>query len=423
MFFPVYNWHIAIRFEYAVIFSAFAFLGLFLQNLFPGRISKKIIWPSVGLLCCYLAIITFAAPAFFSSLVVYYQILCTLMVFYSILMLAGGLRGSGGSIPESLAFFGLLPFAALVINDALALNNLPNLGNNNLMPEGIVVFMFAYMLILASEFAENERALLAVRQQEEKITAENFTLERLNRIKTEFLSNISHELKTPLTIMSSYAQLSKIQINMGEAERGEISGNLQVITSEAEHLALMVGQLLDVSRVEEGRSKLEKTPASVGEIVKNVVDTYFPALNKNNNRLELDVADDLPLVYADARKIGQVLVNLISNAVKNTRDGIITILAEFSGDDLESAEKDFVKITVSDTGVGIDESLMPHIFERYATGGAKNSGGTGLGLYVSQSFVEGHGGRIWAENNPGAGTRVCFTLPVYISSNDENMKQ
>lgn len=148
---------------------------------------------------------------------------------------------------------------------------------------------------------------------------------------------------------------------------------------------------------------LEYSPCEMEGLVREVIETYFAVLNKNNNRLVLRIPIDLPPVQADSSRLKRVFVNLISNALKHTKNGTILLKAE-DGDD------GFVTVTVKDTGSGISEEDMPHIWERYYKGKHSETG-TGLGLFICKFIVESHGGKIWAQSTVGEGTSFMFTLP------------
>lgn len=168
-------------------------------------------------------------------------------------------------------------------------------------------------------------------------------------------------------------------------------------------MAMMVSQILDVTRIEEGRMNFEKSPCDIDEIVRETVESYFSVLNKNNNRLILRIPIDIPNVSADYSRLQRVFVNLISNALRHTKNGAILIKAE--------QNEKYVTVTVKDNGCGISPEDLPHIWERYYKG--KNSvTGTGLGLFICKFIVESHGGEIRAESEFGKGTSFIFTLPI-----------
>lgn len=293
----------------------------------------------------------------------------------------------------------------------------------------VSVSLGATMYLQFRLYDEQHRELEKARKQ---LAEENIALEQINRLKTEFLGNVSHELKTPLTVMSGYAQTTKqLAGNPDTPEGSEVSRRMTLISSEAERLALMVGQVLDVTRMEEGRMVMEPVRCYVDEIIHAAVETHYPILNKNQNRLDIRIESGLPAVHADPVRISQVIVNLISNAVRFTANGLITVSARREGP--------HILVCVSDTGVGIAAERLPHIFERYSTnnewqapslmlkqrvarsanhsyvqqksGGGQDTG-TGLGLYICKHIVEQHGGTIWIKSEEGHGTDLFFTLPV-----------
>lgn len=232
------------------------------------------------------------------------------------------------------------------------------------------------------------------------------TLEQINRLKTEFLGNVSHELKTPLTVMSSYAQLTGKEL-AGKSEFDPARHNMKLIESEAERLSLMVSQILDVTRIEENRLQITPRICSLTDISQKTLETYYPVFRKNRNKLVFEQPDDDIQVLCDPDRVTQVLVNLISNAAKHTQNSVITVNL--------STEEGYAAVEVRDTGKGMDEDQLSHLFDRYYTSedkektGAKNTG-TGLGLYICRHIIKEHGGEITVESTVGKGTTVRFTL-------------
>ena len=254
---------------------------------------------------------------------------------------------------------------------------------------GILLFFILMSVILSKKIAD-------------PVVYEHNMLIQLNEMKTAFLSNVSHELKTPLAAMSGYAQNAELELIKG-GDAPKIQEQLKRISSEANRMALMVTQVLDVTRIEEGRMVLDMAPCDLEAIVRETAETYFAVLNKNNNRLALRIPLDIPQVKGDSSRLQRVFVNLISNAMKHTHDGVILVKAEQEGDQ--------IKVMVKDNGSGISPEDMPHIWERYYMGSHAETG-TGLGLFICKFIIESHGGKIWAESEPGQGTTFQFTLPV-----------
>ena len=249
-------------------------------------------------------------------------------------------------------------------------------------------------------------------QARQKLLEENAILEHVNQLKSEFLANISHELRTPLTIVSGYSQTAKTELaELPGAEN--VADMMTLIASEAERMSLMVGQILDVTRIDENRMVLTPAECSLTEVIQNTLSTYYPILNRNNNKLSLKLPGDLPKARADAARVSQVLVNLIANAIRHTNRGQIVVSAATQGN--------FIEVAVADNGEGIASERIPLLFERYKSRDSANSTrgrntGTGLGLFICKHIVEAHGGCIWVESCEGAGTTVRFTLPKFIKS-------
>lgn len=264
----------------------------------------------------------------------------------------------------------------------------------NVMADLLICTLVVSAVLAGSAYLQ----ILSYRRQQK-------ALERANRAKTIFLANISHEMKTPLTVISNYAQTSKQR--MGETPgREEDRQSMDLIYAEADRMALMVSQLLDVTAIEEGRMRLTRRPSQIRAVVKLAMDTYYPLAVKAGNRLVFRPVYDLPAVLADEDRIRQVVLNLLSNANRHTRDGEITVTLD--------AVPGCVRVTVRDTGEGIPAEGMAHLFERFAPkeNRAGNDTGTGLGLYICKHIVESHGGAIAVQSTPGQGTAVRFTLPT-----------
>jgi two-component system sensor histidine kinase VicK len=222
------------------------------------------------------------------------------------------------------------------------------------------------------------------------------------KMQKEFINIAAHELRTPTQAILGYAELSQMQgsnVNKDEA--------LSKIVKNAERLQRLTEDILDVTRIESQTLKLDKRKFDLRDMAASVLDDYRNRIqNGKNVGLVLLNADKAAFVVADRGRISQVLSNLVSNALKFTKSGTVSVsIEEVKNDDYN---KEFIA-AVKDTGTGIDSDIMSQLFTKFVS---KSQTGTGLGLFISKSIVEAHGGRIWAENNPdGKGATFRFSLP------------
>ena len=261
-----------------------------------------------------------------------------------------------------------------------------------------------------------EREQLEQEYALKKAEDEKRALAEVDRLKTEFLGNISHELKTPLTVMSGCAQDSRTLLRRGGDSRDAVDRNMRVITAEADRLALMVSQLLDVTAIDEGRICLNRENISPTQLISDTLNTYYPMFSGRGNTVTFRREDSPASLFCDGARIKQVLINLLANATRHTQNGLITVTLSRDGDD--------AVFSVADDGQGISPRLLPHIFDRYERGEEKagdgRNTGTGLGLYICRYFVEAHGGHITARSTPGAGTVISFTVPLQSAPSEKD---
>lgn len=222
-------------------------------------------------------------------------------------------------------------------------------------------------------------------------------LQELDELKEEFVNIAAHELRTPvLPIILTAESLSD--------DVGADNTKINVILRNAGRLNRLTNQILDISRLDSNTFKLRKESADMMSVVKEVV--HNPSFC-DNPRIEISVKSALQTktIMMDKERITQVLFNLMDNAVKFATSGVITVSM--------SQDADYVRVDVTDTGKGIDESVKDRLFTKFATKSTAELKGTGLGLYLCKKIVESHGGKIWAKNNEsGAGATFTFTLPV-----------
>lgn len=230
------------------------------------------------------------------------------------------------------------------------------------------------------------------------------SIRRLERLRSDFVANVSHELRTPIASLKAMAEtLEQGAIDDPVAARDFVSR----MHHEIDGLAQLVAELLSLTRVESGQDPVDPRPVRCDEILPHAVARLRPLADRAGVALRLAPLPELPPVLADRERVGQVLSNLIHNAVKFTPPGGTVEVAA-------RAERGEVVIGVSDSGVGIDTDDLERIFERfYKADRSRAGGGTGLGLAIAKHIVQAHGGRIWAESDGlGRGARLSFTLPV-----------
>ncbi len=225
-------------------------------------------------------------------------------------------------------------------------------------------------------------------------------------MKNEFVSTVSHELRTPLTSIKGYVDLildgSAGDINEMQEEF------LGIVKENSDRLVELINEMLDISRIESGRVHLKVEPLDISNSIDGAVDTFRAVLSQTDRSIDVHVPENLPQVVADPDRVGQVLINLISNAIKySPGGGKVSITAGETGD--------FVTVSVSDQGLGISREDQKRLFTKFYrvdTAMTREIGGTGLGLSISKTIVELLGGEIGCKSRPGKGSTFWFSLPL-----------
>ncbi|MCB0008309.1 MAG: hypothetical protein KDE04_17715, partial [Anaerolineales bacterium] len=230
----------------------------------------------------------------------------------------------------------------------------------------------------------------------------------VDRIKSEFVSNVSHELRTPMTSIKGYTDLMLMGAagGMSDSQRHYLT----VIKNNADRLKSLVDDLLDISRIETGKTKLLRVYLDIGDVVNDVVNGHLRGRRQDAGKemdITCDIPADLPTVSADKEKVTRILTNLVDNAFNYTpAGGTIRVSARNLGDVLA--------VTVADTGIGIPAEHLDNIFDRFYRSESEEVRavpGTGLGLAIVHSLVEMHGGTMDVQSEQGKGSRFTFTLP------------
>jgi PAS domain S-box-containing protein len=237
----------------------------------------------------------------------------------------------------------------------------------------------------------------------------------VDRMKTEFISTVSHELRTPMTSIKGYTDL----LFMGVA--GPLTEQqkrfLTIIKNNADRLANLVSDVLDISRIESGRVRLNLQAVSLKEVMDEITLAFEHRIREKGLNYTVDIPDDLPPLRADKDRLAQILTNLVGNACQYTPEGgSVLVTARAIGD--------MVQIDVKDTGIGIAPEDLPRIFDRFFRADhpmIRDTAGTGLGLSITKAFVEMHGGRIWVQSELGKGSTFSFTIPIAVEEKAEEI--
>jgi two-component system phosphate regulon sensor histidine kinase PhoR len=231
-------------------------------------------------------------------------------------------------------------------------------------------------------------------------------LRKLERVRRDFVANVSHEFKTPLTAIQGFAETLLAGAIDDTQNRGRF---LEIILEHARRLARLTDDLLKLSKMDAERLELEMHNVSVPQLIESCFETAQRRAAQKDIRMSLDIPENLPEIVGDRRRLAEVLQNLLDNATQYTLAGGQIVLSAEAG-------KDEVVFTVSDTGIGIPKADQPRIFERFYRVDAARSreaGGTGLGLAIAKHLVEVHDGRIWVESEIGQGSQFHFSVPIF----------
>ena len=259
----------------------------------------------------------------------------------------------------------------------------------------------------------------------EEAQAARATAEEASATKSAFLSSVSHELRTPLTSVVGFSRLIQRRVDEiifpavppGDVKRDramrQVSENVGIIIEEGERLTTLINDTLDLAKIEAGRMEWRREPVDIADVIGRATAATSPLLGASGPGMVVDVAAGLPTIEGDRDRLIQVVINLISNAVKFTPAGTITCAARL--DDDATA----VVVSVVDTGVGIAPADHGKVFEQFGQAGdtlTDKPRGTGLGLPICREIVEHHGGRLWLESTVGRGSTFSFTLPLAVAT-------
>ena len=225
-------------------------------------------------------------------------------------------------------------------------------------------------------------------------------------MRSEFVANVSHELRTPITSIKGFIE-TVLEDDVPEETRRRFLG---IAKDEADRLETLIGDLLDLSRLESDTAPITREEIDLSEIARDIIEMLRPQADKKEITPELRVPRDLPRVPAHRDMLGQALINLLENAIKYTQSGGRVWV------EARRVAGDYVEISVADNGPGIPSEHLPRLFERFYRvdkARSRSEGGTGLGLSIVRHIVQRHGGSVRVESRLGKGSRFIVTLPLH----------
>jgi signal transduction histidine kinase len=261
-----------------------------------------------------------------------------------------------------------------------------------------------------------ERVLAAtadLAEQNQRLQWQSRELEKANRLKSEFLASMSHELRTPINALIGYTALMIDRI-YGDITPKQEEG-LNRIQASAQHLLALINDILDLARIEAGKMPLHLEPVPLQEVLADITQQIDPLLNKKSLEFRLVAPDDPPVIYSDRTKIKQILLNLLSNSVKFTHTGYVSLTLE--------PLVDSVRMEIEDSGIGIRPQDLEEIWEDFRQvdqSRTREFGGTGLGLSITRKLIQALGGDISVVSEYGQGSTFTIVLPMRAPVPREN---
>ena len=282
----------------------------------------------------------------------------------------------------------------------------------------VILVVLAVSWIVSSRLTQaliqGEEARRAAQFEEREALKAREEAEIANQAKSAFLANMSHELRTPMNAIIGYSEM--LIEDAADLEPDEFVADLQKILSAGKHLLGLINDVLDLSKIEAGKMTLFLEDFDVSACLDGVVATVKPLLERNGNRLQLNLPEELGAMHADVTKVRQCLLNLLSNASKFTENGTVTLQVDVM-DDSDQPSRSLLRFMVADTGIGMTEQQMGKLFQSFSQADSSTTrkyGGTGLGLAISRRFALLMGGDISVESVLDEGSTFSLTLPRLV---------
>lgn len=392
---PGLSWVAKFRVEYLTLPLTGVLLVLLLNDIFPGALHRPFRRCVYGLSAGFAAFFLIADTYLMSwAMLLCYGYIALSMAYVGIRLIMMARRMKEEQV---ISLIGVALFFYAGLRDMFFYNGVVLFPFVEADMSQISVLIFALFQMTAVSLATTRR-VEEIKSVEAALAAENAALDRLNRMKNDLIATISHETRTPLAILSGYAELISMELRQKGVDL-QTSKDLDKIAEETQRIAQLMEGMQNMSR--EKDLAYRRSKVDVSEVIDGAARLYAPILKRRGTYLVVDAPGALPEVRADPGELTQVLLNLLSNARNHTQNGTVTLRAARDGD--------FVRIEVEDDGEGIDPAFIPFAFER---GRHENPDGSGIGLTICREIITAHGGQIDLRSAPGAGTKVRFTLPI-----------
>lgn len=399
---PNMNWYVAYAMEYlSMVILLIAFL-FYIDALFPKKRTFFAFYVVIGLCILYAIFIILSEPILYSSFFPIFNVLWIASVLWGLGWVSiGYLRTRSTTLESWLIVLGLALLAGGALHELIGYIFPALYGSSAMIERAMMMCVYAHLFALILDFMRKDEALVAEQQRSSELQETNSMLDRLGTLKTRLFATLSHEMRTPLAVISSEAQLSHVLVDIG-AEKEEIYENLDAIVREASRLSRLVNDVLKLGHLQESRTGL--VSLDIVQLLESTVKVYRPLFRSKENDIVFAQPESRALVLGNADMLTQVIINLLDNANKYTEHGLIRVIASHDGK--------LFTVRVCDNGVGVDPNILPKVFERLEKD--IDSQGVGIGLSICRDVIHQHGGEIWALSVQGKGAEFGFSIPVFI---------
>lgn len=401
---PNLNWYLAIRLEFTMNCGMAIFSMLYINSLFPSVAHRWVVRGLLAFFASNLLLIYLVPPVVFSHYATlfvgtYAGLVSCLLLAVLRAALRKKLTSPLSGTEQILLLCALVVYMICSVTGIYAHQSAIYLWGLDYPQVGTMAFLFINVMALVLGFARTESERDEAYRRERELHEQNKLLDRVNRMKSDLVATVAHETRTPLAVLSGYAELISGDMRRRGVDE-QTAADLDRIADETQRIARIMEEAQRLSRAKDNAA--HKAQIQLIDIIRPIARLYAPILERKQTRLTVRLPDELPTVFANAEEITQVLFNLLSNAEKHTENGEVVLSAASDGG--------FMAVCVADSGTGIRPGFLPRVFERHMHDDAE---GTGLGLPICKEIIEAHGGEISIESTLKKGTAVTFILPLH----------